>query len=369
MSAETSAWAKEQQCGDRTVKAVLREIANWARPDGVVEFLHIARIAAVVEVSPRTVKRCIAKLEEPTIEHPDRLGLIRRLARFRDDGGQSANGFELIGFQPPFDLTPGDILSPPPVAHVTPPGDKMSREGVSPVSPLKRDKYNSPPPPKGGVSPPLENSVDEGEEAAREVLSQDWQTPPIDRLGPKAAALVRQWPPGAWEAVCETFRLHWQAEGGVKGRKRLASRAALEAWAIRDHAKIMRDAKAGVSFARLVPPSPSGGQPAAPPCPVAARADEDERSKAIRAQLRRELGAQLYEQWIEPAAVIWREGPAGAGGVMVIAASEFQRSWIEERFGQKIMAAARAALGARVRWICFQVEQVQQQSVKEGTDR
>lgn len=361
MSAETSAWAKEQQCGDRTVKAVLREIANWARPDGVVEFLHIARIAAVVEVSPRTVKRCIARLEEPTIEHPDRLGLIRRVARFRDDGGQSASAFELIGFQPPFDLPPGDKMSPPPVAHVTPPGDKMSREGVSPVSPLKRDKHNSPPPPNGGVSPPLENSCDDGRDAPDpDCLPEDWTAPPIDRLGPKTAALVRQWPPGAWEAVCETFRLHWQAEGGAKGRKRLASKAALEAWAIRDHAKIMRDAKAGVSFAQIAAQvssglrgAPSAGGDAGPLRPVAAQAQEDDRSRAIRRELRRELGGVIYDQWFAPVAVI-----CAARGVVVIAPSEFQRAWIEDRFSPKIGQAARAVLGERAAAVRVQVEDI-----------
>ncbi|MDP2129979.1 MAG: DnaA N-terminal domain-containing protein [Erythrobacter sp.] len=346
------------------MKAVLREIANWARPDGVVEFLHIARIAAVVEVSPRTVKRCIAKLEEPTIEHPDRLGLIRRVARFRDDGGQSASGFELIGFQPPFDLTPGDKMSPPPVTHVTPPGDNLSREGVSPVSPLKRDKYNSPPPPKGGVSPPLENSGDEGQEPAGDVLPEDWQMPPIDRLGPKTAALVRQWPPGAWEAVCETFRLHWQAEGGAKGRKRLASKAALEAWAIRDHAKIMRDAKAGVSFVQLVPVlrggaggKGSGGQASGPVEPVAAQAREDDRSQAVRRELRRTLGGVIYDQWFAAVALI-----GDARGLVVIAPSEFQRAWIEDRFSPKILDAGRAVLGSGVRQVRFQVQDIRERA-------
>ena len=364
MSAETSAWAKEQQCGDRTVKAVLREIANWARPDGVVDFLHIARIAEVVEVSPRTVKRCIAKLEEPTIEHPDRLGLIRRVARFRDDGGQSASGFELIGFQPPFDLPPGDKMSPPPVASVTPPGDKMSREGVSPVSPLKRDKYFSPPPPKGGVSPLRENSGDQGEDQADIDPFAQWTAPTIDRLGPKTAALVRQWPPGAWEAVCETFRLHWQAEGGAKGRKRLASEAALEAWAIRDHAKIMRDAKAGVSFVQLAAQVSSGLRGGAPnrsrpgPVePVAAQAREDDRSQAVRRELRRTLGGVIYDQWFAAVALI-----GDRQGLVVIAPSEFQRAWIEDRFSPKILDAGRAVLGGGVRQVRFQVQDIRERA-------
>lgn len=164
MSVETSAWAKEQFCGDRTVKAVLREIANWANPAGVVEFLSIRRIAEVVEVDPRTVKRAIARLSEPTLEHPDRLGLLRRVERFREDGGQGASGFVLLGYQPPFDARscgdgapPRDILSPPGDASDTPGVTPVSREGVTPVSPLKRDKKIITP-----QSPPCSGDGDPG---------------------------------------------------------------------------------------------------------------------------------------------------------------------------------------------------------------
>lgn len=273
MSAEASAWAKEQQCGDRTVKAVLREIANWARPDGVVEFLHIARIAAVVEVSPRTVKRCIAKLEEPTIEHPDRLGLIRRVARFRDDGGQSASGFELIGFQPPFDLPPGDKMSPPPVTHVTPPGDKMSREGVSPMSPLKRDKNNiTPPPPKGGV-PPQGCEAVAGDDVDDDGLAGGRGSPgaapdrPEQRgkrarplpddfepvLTPAAQRIVDGWPPGRFDAELRAFCDH----AADKGRVSKDWQAAFRTWITKTDQWMKRDGELGT--ARAVSRTGAGG--------------------------------------------------------------------------------------------------------------
>ncbi len=211
-------------------------------------------------------------------------------------------------------------------------------------------------PPDGGDVPPLAENDRNPEGDDRE----EWAAPPIDRLGPKTAALVRQWPPGAWEAVCETFRLHWQAEGGAKGRKRLASKAALEAWAIRDHAKIMRDAKAGVSFAQIAAQVASGprgaaasGGDAGPLRPVAAQAQEDDRSHAIRRELRRELGGVIYDQWFAPVAVI-----CAARGVVVIAPSEFQRAWIEDRFSPKIGQAARAVLGERAAAVRVQVEDI-----------
>lgn len=364
MSAETSAWAKEQICGDRTVKAVLREIANWARPDGAVEFLSIKRIAAVVEVDPRTVKRCIARLEQPTVDHPARLGLLRRVARFREDGGQSASGFELVGYQPPMFATPGDIVSPPRDTRATPPGDILSREGVTPVSPLKRDKIITPPcSPKGeqtptpilddvsgeGAAPAGKGKAGQGARQPRGTrLPDDWTPPTYADLPPMARKSVELWPAGAYEAVCETFRCHWQGETGARAFKR-DWMAALAKWLMADHPKIMRDAKAGISFAHLAP-IPAGGVRAAVG-PVAAKARENDRSAAIHAALRRDIGAQLHDQWIAPAAVI-HDG----AGVSVIVASEFQRAWLADRFQPKIEAAARAVIGSAVRWVKVIIE-------------
>lgn len=180
-------------------------------------------------------------------------------------------------------------------------------------------------------------------------LPADWTPPPIAELPPMARALVEQWPSGAYEAVCETFRLHWHSETRAVGCKRDWG-AALGKWLINDHSKIMRDAKAGVSFAHLAPARQAAGTRPAPR-PVAAKAREDERSAALHAALRQELGQQLYQTWIEGTALIH-----DAPGVLVIVASEFQRAWIEDRFQQQVQAAARAVMGSGVRWVRFQVE-------------
>lgn len=180
-------------------------------------------------------------------------------------------------------------------------------------------------------------------------LPADWSAPPIDQLPPTARQLVLQWPTGAYQAVCETFRLHWHAETRAIGCKRDWT-AALAKWLISDHGKIMRDAKAGVSFAHLAAPTKSA-RPAQAAPPVRAKAREDARSAAMHAALRRDLGDQIYSTWIEGAAVI-HDSP----GVIVIVASEFARSWIEDRFQQKFQAAARAVFGTGVKWIRFQSE-------------
>jgi hypothetical protein len=126
MSSETIAWAKEQACGNPVTKAVLMEIANWARPNGVCEYLSVKRIAEVVEVSVRTVQRHIALLESPDLTRGG-LGLIRRIERHREDGGRAANCFELVGYQPPLSLGARPRENPtPPHDRLSPPPDKLT---------------------------------------------------------------------------------------------------------------------------------------------------------------------------------------------------------------------------------------------------
>lgn len=366
MSAETSAWAKEQTCGDRTVKAVLREIANWARPDGVVQFLQIKRIAEVVEVSVRTVQRAIAQLEEPTLEHPGRLGLLRRVDRFREDGGQSACGFILLGYQPPMRVAPGDKLSPPHDMVSPPPGDNLSGEPVSPVSPLKRDKILPPSDPNGSDSPQgheqggeeqedREEQAAAGDEAADAKadrnrgtrLPKTWTPPPLDELPPQAQALARQWPPGAYETEAEAFVNYWSELIGRGARKR----DWVATWANRIvaiTAKVLRDAKAGVSFA--VPSKPSVAP--MPELPVAAKAAEDDRSAIVHNLLERDLGARTYAKWIKNAAITFDDE-----GAVIVFRTDFQRSYAETNLSQAILVAlARSAKAGEPRALRFVVE-------------
>lgn len=368
MSSETSAWAKEQVCGDRTVKAVLREIANWARPDGVCEFLSIKRIAKVVEVSPRTVQRAIAQLEEPTVEHPARLGLIRRLPRFREDGGQSACGFMLIGYQPPMGITPHDKMSPPPDAGDTLPHDNLSGDPVTPVSPLKRDKILPPSDPNGSDSPQgheqggeeqqqdrKDDAAGAGEPADAKAdrsrgtrLRKDWTPPPIDDLPPQAQALARQWPAGAYETEAEAFVGYWAYLPGGKARKL----DWVATWANRIvaiNAKVLRDAKAGVNFA--APSKPSVAP--LPQLPVAAKAAEDDRSAIMHNLLERDLGARTYARYIKPAAITFDDE-----GAILVFSTDFQRSYVETNLGPRIaVALAHVAKPGERQVLRYMVEQ------------
>jgi biotin operon repressor len=235
-------------------------------------------------------------------------------------------------------------------------------------SSLTQTPLNHPKPPRGSArarraAPDLKTGSGKqadaadaaGGQTAGAPLPADWTAPAVADLPPLARKSVEQWPAGAYEAVCETFRCHWHGETGPRSFKRDWT-AALAKWLLADHAKIMRDAKAGVSFAHLAPTANAvlpGTR--AVPRPVAAKRGEDERSAAIHAELRRELGEQLHDQWLAPAAVIQE-----ANGVAVIVASEFHRSWLEDRFMKQIRAAATAVIGTAPRRLRIEVERTAQ---------
>lgn len=339
MSWETQSWAAKQRPGSASAKLVLLGLASCADANHCAH-PSIQWLCDFSDLNRKTVILALQRLEDgmfPLIrETGERRGRTLQVKVYRlaagDEGARSDPH--------------SDARQTVPKAE---PSQKRNSSGFTRKQSQKRDTepllepIPLSPPNGGDVPPQPENEDFEG-----------WTAPPIDRLGPKTAALVRQWPPGAWEAVCETFRLHWQAEGGAKGRKRLASKAALEAWAIRDHAKIMRDAKAGVSFVQLVPVLRGGvaaGSGAGSTPPVAAQRREDHRSQAVRRELRRALGGVIYDQWFIALALI-----ADVRGLVVIAPSEFQRAWIEDRFSPKILDAARAVLGSGVKQVRFQVQ-------------
>lgn len=369
MSSETSSWAKEQRCGDPVTKAVLMEIANWAKPTGICEFLSVKRIADVVEVSTRTVQRHIARLEDPD-PTAGGLGMIRRVTRHRDDGGQWANAFELVGYQPPLSASssarkqPRDRLSPP-HDKLTPGGDMDVTGGVTMVSPDREKNIIPLSTPDGVDVPPSDFEHDFLGEAGQpdgdqpdaapapdkpkpHYLPEDWEAPAIADLPPETRALVQQWPSGAYQHFAANFRDHWSL---VDRKKRSANghAGAFRNWLRRVHPEAMRASKAGVSYAAAAPAKPS--EPAKPMPPVRSKAREDGQSSRIHAWLKRELGDLSYAHWIKPAAIIFDEP-----GLVVITNTEFARGWLEQNFGPKITAAANAVNGSPVAWVRFENE-------------
>lgn len=174
-------------------------------------------------------------------------------------------------------------------------------------------------------------------------LPADWEAPPLADLAPEARALAAQWPNGAYAAYAANFRGYW-TEVEPKRRTARGWAATFANWVIRVHSDVMRAGKAGISFAPSTPAKPAAARAVQP---VAALAHEGPAGLAIRAALRGVLGAQISATWLDPAAFLIN------GDVLdVIAPSEFQRGWIEDRFAAQIKAAA----GPAVRTIRFSTE-------------
>lgn len=180
-------------------------------------------------------------------------------------------------------------------------------------------------------------------------LPADWEAPAPEDLPPVAARLVAQWPDGAYEAVCEAFKLHWLAETRSIGCKS-DWRAALGKWVNNDHPRVMHAKMRGVSFA-----PPPAARPAVasalPPAPVRAKAREDARSAAVHAALEKELGPTTYSSWIKGAAILF-----GEGTVTVVCVSKFAAGWVENNLAIQIGAAVAAASGSVVGRVVFQAE-------------
>jgi Helix-turn-helix domain/DnaA N-terminal domain len=91
----------------------------------------------------------------------------------------------------------------------------------------------------------------------------------------------------------------------------------------------------------------------APQRPVTDKARENEQSAAIHAKLKLNLGENTYNEWFANVALIYDDP-----GITVIVGSNFHQSRIEDQFQPKILAAARAILGANVRWVRVQAERL-----------
>ena len=343
MSSETSAWAKEQRCGDPVTKAVLREIANWAKPTGICEFLSVKRISQVTEVSTRTVQRHIARLEQP--ESAGGLGMIKRIHRHRDDGGQGANCFELVGYKAPAGAldAPRRQSVTPPCQNVTPPRQIDGGPGDTGVTRLG-DKIIPPSPPSGGDTPKGADKPAGGDAKKGSRIAMDWSPPLIDALPRQAQAAARQWPSGAYPAEAEAFLNYWLGEAGAKARKVDWDRT----WANRVVAisgNVLRSAKAGVRHA--VPAADVAAIVTGEA--VAEKMLEGGMSDGLRKALRKALGGAMYDTWFGPAALLIK-----ADALHVVARTEFARAYIEANLAAALNSAMDRS-GIPDRLIVFEV--------------
>lgn len=86
---------------------------------------------------------------------------------------------------------------------------------------------------------------------------------------------------------------------------------------------------------------------------VTAKSREDERSSEIHTLLKAQLGNHVYDHWLSNAAILIEET-----GLIVVTASSFQSSWIEENLAIKLSKAAASVAGIGERRPCFRVESV-----------
>lgn len=189
---------------------------------------------------------------------------------------------------------------------------------------------NPPSSPNGDDPPKPKKSVrSEGEKFA---LAPDWQAPDLDKLPAEVAALVRQWPSGAYAVQCGSFRNHWTA---IDRRKRTEAGwlATLANWLGRVHPEVIRAAKAGVSFEQIPADAHIETKPVRP---VKAKEREDRLSSDIHTALRKRLGGTVYGQWFAPIALL--PNPA-AETLDVVVNSEFAGQWLDQHYRDAMIAA------------------------------
>jgi len=192
------------------------------------------------------------------------------------------------------------------------------------------------------------------------VLPDDWHPPASTDLPDDTAALVRQWPAGAYQHFSAQFRDHWSQ---VDRKKRTARGhgGAFRNWLRRVHPDAMRAAKAGLAYAATGSAGQTSGgalshDDMARMRPAEAAGVERRCSLAplIRARCREEMAAATYLYQIEPVAI----SVNAVGGVTVTARlaeriDALRQSGLDER----LTAICRDIVGRRFAGINYVVEQ------------
>lgn len=363
MSWETQSWAAKQRPGSASAKLVLLGLASCADANHCAH-PSVQWLCDFSDLNRKTVIMALQRLEDgmfPMIEDTGRrVGRTGQVKVYRINAAKAAGASadpasEAVPKAEPFqkrnssgsgvkqsqkrDTEP--FLEPIPLSS--------SSDDEAPPLPFGDAEGNGDLPAGaggdlGGASAPDGTKAGEGRGKR---LPDDWTPPPPGELSPVARQLVEQWPSGAYQAVCETFRLHWASETRAIGRKRDWG-AALAKWLITDHPKVMRDAKAGVSFARLAPQSPAS----AVANPVKARAREDQRSAAVRDLLKQHVGERTYQAWLDPVALI----VGTRCELVIVSASSFVSDWLRQHFEQALIGAARRVIGSSFGGLKFEIE-------------
>lgn len=353
MSWEAQAWAAKQRTGSSSSKLVLLGLASCADTNHCA-FPSIQWLCDFGDLNRKTVIAALQRLEDgmfPLIRDTgERKGRTKQVKVYRLASAEVENA----RLDPDAETVPKAERS-----------QKRNSSGSTSKQSQKRDTepFMEPKPPlspNGDKTPTRGSNSRSGRKKAGSRLASDWTPPPIADLSEVTIKLVRQWPSGAYEAVCETFRLHYQTTDGPAG-VRGNWNDVLSKWLVKDHAKIMRDAKAGVSFADLAPKKITKPQPVRI---VRSKAKEDATSRRIHDAIRRQVGSTIWESWFKSVAIIHDEP-----GLKVFVGGDFQRGWIEDHYRDRLGRIAREVIGQPIKWVRIEVETVQARGKDNGEEQ
>jgi DNA-binding transcriptional MocR family regulator len=141
------------------------------------------------------------------------------------------------------------VLTLPDIKPVTATGDTVTGDDATPVSATPRPVTATPKQPRTTTPQKAKPSSEARASQKRgRRLDEDWQAPAVTSLPSEIRGIVAQWPAGAYEVTATQFRNHWLAEGRAIGAKRDWDRT-WHNWLIRESAAILRNARAGMSYA------------------------------------------------------------------------------------------------------------------------
>lgn len=350
MSWETQAWAARQRPGRPADKLVLLALASCSNANHQAH-PSVNWLAEFGDLDRKTVNTALRRLEEAGLITwtGERCGRTMQVKVYRLEALSQARPAARLDSDPESAQTAVNQTSPK-----TEQFQKRNSSVFSGKQAQKRatEPYLEPitPTTPNGVAAPTgdsgqEISGDDGQGAVPAPvkpqphrLPDNWVVPDLAELPPLARQLVAQWPAGAYQAMAEAFRLHWQAEQGTRARKTNWT-AALGKWLINDHAKVMRTL-GKVSYAPASPAAASNTPASAVIVPTPAQRRQNGDSFALHHDLPKVIGSGQYETWLAPCALLVEDDR-----VLVVAGSEFHRAKVEQYFAGQIRAVVRQHLG------------------------
>ncbi|HWJ69153.1 MAG TPA: helix-turn-helix domain-containing protein [Sphingobium sp.] len=329
MSLRALTWAMEHAgCPNSSAKLVLLAFANFANEQDHA-YPTTGTIARLTKLDPKTVRAAIDGLEalRLLIDTGHRVGRTRQV-----------KVYQLATQTPPIPeaflkgAVSGGLYAGK--ASVFPAKGTQNWEAEPVMEPIPLTDPNGSVVPKGTDERVFNQEKREngsGRSRAHRIPA-DWAPPPVDQLAPKAGALARQWPAGAYDGEAEAFVNYWLGEAGAKARKLNWDRTWTN-WVASVSARVLRAAKAGVRHA--TPADAASGPPRATQ-PVAERAQEDRTSREIREALNQIVGAQISARYFDESAILVSDDT-----LRIVTTSRFASAYVDANFQQELLQAAR----------------------------